>query len=285
MKKVVKVIIGIFVAAVFIRAVVVMGEIEKSSIINEDTIAVLDIDGTILDSDRTIKMLKELKDNQHVKGIVIRVNSPGGAVNPSMEIYNYINKLGKKVYVAMGSVAASGGYLISLGGDRIYAEPSTVTGSIGVIMNLVNTAELTDKIGIRSVVLKTGEFKDTGSPSREMTEKDKEVLYAVLYDMYDQFVNIVASRRALSKDVVLKLADGRIYTGNMAYNEKLVNKLGSWMDAVNDMKEDLRLPDIKYYEVPKEQTTLEKILSAASQTELTKVLSSKTGFFYLADIY
>ena len=202
-----------------------------------------------------------------------------------MEIYDYILNLGKPVYAAMGSVAASGGYLISLGADSIYAEPSTITGSIGVIMNLVNTQELMGKIGIESIVIKSGEFKDAGSPSRPMTEKDREVLNAVLMDMYNQFIDIVIKRRGLSKEKVLALADGRIYTGNMAQKEGLVNHIGSYQKAFEDMKEKLNKPNLVLYEEPKEKTMLEKLTEATSRTELNKILTTKTGFFYMTEIY
>ena len=245
----------------------------------------MEINGQIFDSKQAIDTLKKYKENPLVEGVVIKVDSPGGAVTPSMEIYDYILTLGKPVYAAMGSVAASGGYLISLGADSIYAEPSTITGSIGVIMNLVNTQELMDKIGIKSVVLKSGEFKDSGSPARQMTEKDKEVLNQVLMDMYYQFTDIVIQRRGLSKEKVMALADGRIYTGKMAQSNGLVNNLGSWEKAVKDMKAKLNKEDLETYIEPKEKTILEKLTEATSNTELNKMITTKTGFFYLAEIY
>ncbi|MDE7169655.1 MAG: signal peptide peptidase SppA [Mucispirillum sp.] len=287
MKKWIKVIIAVCIAAVFIRAVAVMAGFNKKGGITGDSIAVIDFKGEIYESASFIDALRELKENNLVKGVVIRVNSPGGAVTPSMEIYDYILKMGKPVYAAMGSVAASGGYLISLGADSIYAEPSTITGSIGVIMNLVNTQELMEKIGIQSVVIKSGVYKDSGSPARPMTEGDREVLNAVLMDMYHQFTDIVASRRGLTKEDTLKLADGRIYTGKMAHEVKLINKLGSWRDAADDMKSKLNLPNINYYEVPEKKTLLEELLEMSSMSwikETGKALQRNSGFFYLSEI-
>ena len=286
MKKWVKIIVAVVIALVFIRALAVMAGLSSTSVgITSPSIAVMDISGQIFDSKSVIEKLDEYKDNPLVEGVIIRVDSPGGAVNPSMEIYNHVLTLGKPVYAAMGSVAASGGYLISLGADAIYAEPSTITGSIGVIMNLVNTQELMGKIGIESIVIKSGEFKDAGSPSRPMTEKDREVLNAVLMDMYNQFVDIVIKRRGLSKEKVLALADGRIYTGNMAQKEGLVNHIGSYQKAFEDMKEKLNKPNLVLYEEPKEKTMFEKLTEATSRTELNKMLTTKTGFFYMTEIY
>lgn len=286
MKKWIKVILAVLIVVVFFRAMLVMtGYTGETTGIQAPSIAVMEINGQIFDSKQAIDTLKKYKENPLVEGVVIKVDSPGGAVTPSMEIYDYILTLGKPVYAAMGSVAASGGYLISLGADSIYAEPSTITGSIGVIMNLVNTQELMGKIGIKSVVLKSGEFKDSGSPARQMTEKDKEVLNQVLMDMYYQFTDIVIQRRGLSKEKVMALADGRIYTGKMAQSNGLVNNLGSWEKAVKDMKAKLNKEDLETYIEPKEKTMLEKLTEATSNTELNKMITTKTGFFYLAEIY
>lgn len=285
MKKWIKVIIVIVIFVVFARALLVLSGVETSSGLTKPSVAVMDISGQIFESSSAIDTLKRLKDNPLVEGIVVRVDSPGGAVNPSMEIYDYILNLGKPVYAAMGSVAASGGYLISLGADTIYAEPSTITGSIGVIMNLVNTQELMDKIGIKSVVLKSGAYKDAGSPARQMTEQDKKVLNNVLMDMYYQFTDIVIQRRGMTKEKVMALADGRIYTGRMAHKEGLINHIGSWRKAVADMKEKLNKPSLEIYEVPVPKTMLERLTETSSKSELGKILSSKTGFFYLAEIY
>lgn len=285
MKKWIKVIIAVVIFAIFARALIVLSGMESGDVITKPSIAVMDISGQIFESSSAIEILKKLKNNPLVEGVIVRVDSPGGAVTPSMEIYDYILNLGKPVYAAMGSVAASGGYLISLGADSIYAEPSTITGSIGVIMNLVNTQELMDKIGVKSVVLKSGAYKDAGSPARQMTEQDKKVLNDVLMDMYYQFTDIVIQRRGLEKEKVMQLADGRVYTGRMAQKNGLINHLGSWRKAADDMKDKLNKPDLEIYEVPAPKTMLEKLTETSSKTELGKIISTKTGFFYLAEIY
>lgn len=285
MKKWIKVIIAVVIFVIFARALIVLSGMESGDVITKPSIAVMDISGQIFDSSSAIETLKKLKNNPLVEGVIVRVDSPGGAVTPSMEIYDYILNLGKPVYAAMGSVAASGGYLISLGADSIYAEPSTITGSIGVIMNLVNTQELMDKIGVKSVVLKSGAYKDAGSPARQMTEQDKKVLNDVLMDMYYQFTDIVIQRRGLAKEKVMQLADGRVYTGRMAQKNGLINHLGSWRKAADDMKDKLNKPNLEVYEVPAPKTMLEKLTETSSKTELGKIISTKTGFFYLAEIY
>lgn len=287
--KLFKFMLALLVIIIVVRAVLVMsgtGSISKT-VIKKDSIAVIDIDGGIFGSSEIIEQLKELKDNPLVKGIVIRVNSPGGAVTPSMEIYDYILTLGKPVYAAMGTVAASGGYLISLAADTIYAEPSTITGSIGVIMNLVNTQELMDKIGIKSVVLKSGAYKDSGSSSREMTEGDKKVLNAVLMDMYNQFVDIVSKRRGLKRDEVLKLADGRIYTGRMAEKVNLVNELGSWRTAAENMKKNkFNNAPLDIVEIPRKKTFLEELASSALPFDMKSSFGMKDSqFLYYAEIH
>lgn len=285
MKKWIKIIIAVVIFVVFARAILVLSGMETAAGLTKPSIAVMDISGQIFESASAIETLKKLKNNPLVEGVIIRVDSPGGAVAPSMEIYDYILNLGKPVYAAMGSVAASGGYLISLGADSIYAEPSTITGSIGVIMNLVNTQELMDKIGVKSVVLKSGAYKDAGSPAREMTEQDKKVLNDVLMDMYYQFTDIVIQRRGLAKEKVMQLADGRVYTGRMAQKNGLINHIGSWRKAADDMKDKLNKPNLEVYEVPAPKTMLEKLTETSSKTELGKIISTKTGFFYLAEIY
>lgn len=285
MKKWIKVIIAVVIFVIFARALIVLSGMESGDVITKPSIAVMDISGQIFDSSSAIETLKKLKNNPLVEGVIVRVDSPGGAVTPSMEIYDYILNLGKPVYAAMGSVAASGGYLISLGADSIYAEPSTITGSIGVIMNLVNTQELMDKIGVKSVVLKSGAYKDAGSPARQMTEQDKKVLNDVLMDMYYQFTDIVIQRRGLAKEKVMQLADGRVYTGRMAQKNGLINHIGSWRKAADDMKDKLNKPNLEVYEVPAPKTMLEKLTETSSKTELGKIISTKTGFFYLAEIY
>lgn len=286
MKKPIKYILVVIIILIFASFFVAKSSFEDKMVgPTSPSIAIVDMEGQILSGEAFIKKMEILKKDPLVKGVIVRVNSPGGAVTPSMQMYEYTRDFGKPVYAAMGSVAASGGYLLSLGANKIYAEPSTVTGSIGVIMNLVNTQELTDKIGIKNVTLKTGTFKDAGSPSRELTEEDRKVLNEVLYDMYYQFTDIVAERRKLTKNEVLKLADGRVYTGNMAKKVKLVDEIGNWRKAFDDMKKALGNDKLKKYEVIDEKTFLEQLLETSIPKGIRKMLSNETGFFYLSEIH
>ncbi len=179
--------------------------------------------------------LKTYAKNPFIKAIVLRIDSPGGGVSASQEIYNEINKVktkGKKIVVSMGAVAASGGYYISCPADIIVANPGTLTGSIGVIMEYPMVEELLKKLGIKMEVIKSREHKDIGSPFRKMTEREKQLLSNVVTDIYQQFVDVVSTNRNLSKDKVLDLADGRILSGQQAQKLGLVDSLGSYEDAI-----------------------------------------------------
>ena len=255
-------------------------EITPENMIKNDVIATIDFSGQILDSDKFITNIEKLVKSEKVKGIIVKVNSPGGAITPSFNIYNYIMTIEKPVYVAMDSVAASGGYLIALGADKIYAMPTTITGSIGVIMSLVNMEELFDKIGIKSVVLKSGKFKDIGNPDKTMTEEETALMMEVINDMYEQFVNAVASRRNLQVSEVKEVADGRIFTGSMAEKLKLVDNLGSYNDAFVDMKIALENDKLELYEYKEEKVFLDKLNRGTGIDKLIET-NSGAGFYYL----
>lgn len=245
-------------------------------------VAVIKMTGIIYESDSLIEKLKEYEKNDNIKGIIIRVNSPGGLVTPSQELYNYILTLKKPVYAAMGSVAASGGYYLALAANKVYAMPSTVTGSIGVIMNLSNHQELMDKIGIESKVIKSGKFKDIGSPNREMTEEEEMVLGEVVMDMYEQFVQAVSSRRNLPEEEVRIYADGRIFTGRMAKDYGLIDRLGSYRDAFVDMKNQLNIDTLELYEPKEKKSVYEQLMEGI--THISNRLLAPMGLYYLADI-
>ena len=261
MKKYIKIILFVILAVIFVRAMLVMVGMGNDKPTSDNRVAIIDFDGEIFSSNNFVKQLEKLKKDKTVKGIIIRVNSPGGAVAPSNAIYDYIVSIDKPVYVAMGSVAASGGYLISLGADKIYAMPSTITGSIGVIMTLLNTEELMKKIGVKSVILKSGKYKDAGNPDREMTEDERRVLMSVVLDLYEQFVETVASRRNMKIEDVKKVADGRIFTGKMAKELKLVDNLGTWREAYQEMKNSLNIKDLEYFEVEEPKEWWQEILN------------------------
>lgn len=199
-----------------------------------DKIALVRIEGVILDSRDIIKELKEYSKDPSVKGIVLRVNSPGGAVAPAQEIYREILKIKekKKVVVSMGSVAASGGYYISCPADKIVANAGTLTGSIGVIMEIPNIEGLMKKIGIETQVIKSGRHKDTASVFKSLTPEEKRILQEVLNDVHEQFIEAVSKGRNMKIEDIRKLADGRIFTGRMAKEVGLVDELGNIEDAI-----------------------------------------------------
>ncbi|MGQ9707343.1 MAG: signal peptide peptidase SppA [bacterium] len=192
------------------------------------------IEGTITDSRELVRQLRTLTKNPQVKGILIRVESPGGGVTPAHEIYSEIKRTkeqGKPVVVSMGAVAASGGYYVSAPANVIVANPGTLTGSIGVIMELPVIRGLLEKIGMKVEVIKSREAKDIGSPFREMTEKDRQLLQGVVDDVYNQFLEVVSTARAIPVDRLKLIADGRILTGKQALEFGLVDTLGTLEDA------------------------------------------------------
>ncbi|ALA56796.1 signal peptide peptidase SppA [Nitrospira moscoviensis] len=202
----------------------------------EDRIALIRVEGVILDSHETVGELKKFSENPSVKAIVLRIDSPGGGVVPSQEIHDAVQRVrtknNKAVIASMGSVAASGGYYIAAATDRIVANPGTLTGSIGVIMETANVEGLLQKIGVEGVVIKSGKYKDVGSPLRKMSEEERGLLQTVMDDVHKQFIEAVAAGRALEVTDVQALADGRIFTGRQAKEARLVDELGDLEDAI-----------------------------------------------------
>jgi protease IV len=198
-------------------------------------VGVVELLGPIYDSERVVKQLETFGEQKSVKAIVFRIESPGGYVAPSQEIYAAAKRVrdgGKPIVVSMGTVAASGGYYAACGADTIVANPGTTTGSIGVVAEFVNVRKLLEKIGVRFETFKSGRFKDTGSPYRELTEADKAYLQSWIDDAYGQFVDVVAAERRLPKGAVLRIADGRVFTGKQAKEIGLVDVLGDYRDAI-----------------------------------------------------
>lgn len=207
------------------------------SAVGHEKIALVRVEGAILDSQQTINDLQTFGEDPGIKAVVIRIDSPGGGVAPSQEIYAAVKRLRSKyektVIASLGTVAASGGYYIAVAADRIIANPGTVTGSIGVIMQLANLEELLKKIGVQNVVIKSGRYKDIGSPFRPMSEEDRDLLQSVMDDAHRQFIEAVAEGRSLDIADVELLADGRIFTGQQAKDTLLVDELGDLQDAIN----------------------------------------------------
>ncbi|MDX2348162.1 MAG: signal peptide peptidase SppA [Nitrospirota bacterium] len=202
----------------------------------KEGVAIVRVEGPIMDSSQAVAELEAFGDNPMVKAIVVRIDSPGGGVAPSQEIYNAVKRVRKEqnktVVASMGTVAASGGYYIAVATDRILANPGTLTGSIGVIMQMANFQELLEKVGVKSVVIKTGKFKDLGSPFRPMVEEEWQLLEAVMHDTLSQFIEAVAEGRSMDAAEVEQLADGRIFTGRQAKSVLLIDEIGDLHDAI-----------------------------------------------------
>ncbi|MBI1806485.1 MAG: signal peptide peptidase SppA [Ignavibacteria bacterium] len=198
-------------------------------------IAVVNLTGTILTSEETVRQFKKYRDDHSIKGILFRVDSPGGGVVASQEIYEEVKKTresGKPVVVSMGSLAASGGYYVSCGANRIVANPGTLTGSIGVISQFMHFDPLMNKIGIGVNTIKSGKFKDAGNPFRNMTTADKKYFQTIMDDVHRQFISVVEQERDMEHDSVLAIADGRVFTGEQAVEIGLVDTIGTYEDAL-----------------------------------------------------
>lgn len=211
----------------------------SSSLSFSNKIGVISIEGDINSSWTVLSQLVEYRKDRGIKAIILRINSSGGGVAESQEIYREVMRTReeKSVVVSLGNTAASGGYYIASAGEKIVASPGTITGSIGVVMEVFQYMEILDKIGIRHEVIKSGEFKDVGSSYRELTEREKELLEELMSDIQEQFIEAIATGRDMPVDEVRQIADGRIFTGAMAKELGLVDQLGNFRDAVELAKE------------------------------------------------
>jgi protease-4 len=199
-------------------------------------VAVVELEGLILDVEDVLKDLRSHRDNPAIRAVVVRINSPGGVVGPTQEVHDSLQRLrqaGKPVVASLGAVAASGGYYVAVGADRIYANPGTLTGSIGVLMQMANLENLMKKVGVDYVVVKTGQFKDLGNFSRPMSVEERRVLQALLDDVHGQFIQAVAMGRRLDRADVRRFADGRVFSGAQAKALGMLDELGSLEEAIN----------------------------------------------------
>jgi len=222
-------------SSLFLLLVIAAFFLSKWPLLGSEKVALVTIEGVIVDSKEVIEQLERHRLNPSVKAIVVRINSPGGAVAASQEIYKGLLKLresGKPVVASMGSVAASGGYYIASAADQIMANPGSITGSIGVIMQIPNISGLMQKIGVKAVVIKSGEHKDLASAIREPTDAERRILQGVLDDVHSQFIEAVAKSRRMAREKVEALADGRIFSGRQAVALGLVDEVGDLQDAV-----------------------------------------------------
>ncbi len=239
---------AVFFAFLVLAYTAVKGETPRLS--SGPRIGVVPIEGIIgvdgrsgVDSDDVLRLLKRYADDSDMKAVVVRIDSPGGAVAPSQEIYDELRRIGedKVVVCSMGNVAASGGLYIAMGCDRIVAEPGTLTGSIGVISQFVNVKGLADRFSVKMETVKSGRLKDAGNPFRDMTPEDRAYWQSLVDQVYRQFVAAVAESRDMAEDDVRKFADGRVLTGEQAQQLGLIDDLGNFHDAVDLAKEDAGL--------------------------------------------
>lgn len=224
-------LIGIF----FLLLMVLAGSVfEKRTLTWGERVGVVTIEGVIRNSQEISRQLDDYGKDGSIKAVVIRIDSPGGGVTPSQEIHDAVLavKTKKKVVASMGSVAASGGYMIACAADRIVANPGTITGSISAMMHFANVQELLRKIGLKSSVVKSGRFKDIGSPTRPMTEDERALIQSLVDDTYEQFLDIVAKGRRIPMEDLRRMADGRLFTGKQAQKLGLVDELGDLRHAV-----------------------------------------------------
>jgi len=233
-----------------------------------EKIVVLEVNGVIQDTgedvtsffesvgyqhQKFLQMIEEAGEDDTVKGIILRVNSPGGGVVESAEIHKKLTELKEKydkpIYVSMGTVAASGGYYISTPATKIFAAPDTLTGSLGVIIQGINYSELAEKYGVKFETIKSGPYKDIMSPTREISEEEREILQSMVDNAYEGFVDVIANGRNMSEAEVREIADGRIYDGRQAKELNLVDDLAYFDDVIHLMKKDLNIKNaqvIKY---------------------------------------
>lgn len=232
------IVLGAFFFGIVFLASLLSGNKRTSTtlqMVGADKVALVKLEGLLINAEPVVEELNDYAEDSSVKAIVLRIDSPGGGVVVSQEIYNAVKnarKEGKKVVVSMGTVAASGGYYVAAAADRIVANPGTLTGSIGVKMEFANIEKLLEKIGVKGMVVKAGEYKDVGSPFREMSAQEKKLLQDVIDDVHGQFIKAVAEGRNMQEAEVRAIADGRIFTGRQALDLKLVDQLGDLADSI-----------------------------------------------------
>lgn len=250
-----------------VRLLLFDGE-ETKNLFSDKFFGLVHVEGVIFDSQPVIEFIDELEENPKVKGVILRIESPGGGVSASQEIFRAIKKLNEKkpVVASMGSVAASGGYYVAAPAKAILANPGTITGSIGVRMELTNLMGLMDTLGVAHESIVSGKLKDAGSPYRELTQEERAYFQGVVADLFDQFVTDVAEGRKLSPEKVKEIADGRVLTGRQAQVEGLVDGLGGLDDAKNLLKKFTGVPDdtdVPLIEGPvEEEAVWEELLSS-----------------------
>src|SRR5690554_108152 len=248
--------------------------------VGPNQIGVVEILGPITESKKTVKDLHRFAKDENIKAIVVRIDSPGGAVAPSQEMFQAVQRAAqeKPLVVSMGSTAASGGYYIAIGAPHIIANPGTVTGSIGVISQVFGVKGLLDTLDVQVHTLKTGPYKDTGSPFREFNAQDQQYLNALIADIYEQFVSDIAHARKLELAEVRALADGRVFTGRQAKDHQLIDELGSMRDAIDWVKAQAKIEDDETLVYPPEEGKglLSAMIKGATETAVQEIRAQQT---------
>ncbi len=246
-------------------------------------IAIIDVKGVISDYMFIIDNIQRAQNDPSIKAVVIAVDSPGGSVGAAQEIYSAVEKLRKHkpVVVSMGNVAASGGYYISVPANVIYANPGTITGSIGVIIQHINISKVLEKLGIKVENIKSGKNKDILFPNNQLTPQQKKLIMETIQDVYNQFLEDVVKYRPINMEVLKKYADGRILTGRQAKKIKLVDKLGNIQDAINEAKNlsGLRGRKVLIIRLKKEEGILKKILD--SKVDISEIIPYSQLFYLM----
>lgn len=249
---------------------------DTASLASEDSYAVVRVEGPIMNTRPLLRWIEKVGRDNSIKGVILRIDSPGGGAAASQELYEAVKALGEKkpVIASMGSVAASGGLMVAMGAQHVVANPSTVTGSIGVRMDVPQLQGLMGKLGLAQQTLTTGKFKDAGSTTRPMTPEEKQYLGRILQDMHDQFVQLVAEGRKMPVDKVHAVADGRIFTGREARELGIVDELGGQNDAVATLHKTLDLKkSLKRVEQPKESKLWKELMESVLGVDLSVALS------------
>jgi protease-4 len=254
-----------------------------------DKIGVVDLDGVIATPGPVVKQLKTFADDDSIKAIIIHVNSPGGGVAASEEIYREVKRIRdekkKRIVASIETVGASGAYYVSSATNKIYADKGSVVGSIGVIAEWVNYGELLQWAKLKSVILKTGEFKDTGTPTRDLTPAEKAYLQGLIDNMFHQFIQAVADGRAMKFDDVKAIADGRVWTGEQAMSMKLVDQLGDFQAAVEDTAKSVNIKGEPTLVRPEKdrKSLMDLLFGDVSEYLPTKesIMDQHVGFYYM----
>jgi len=282
------VIMGAVLYLLFYKAGAHSGSKSGQTFSLSDKIGVVPVEGVISNSQEVSDNIDEFAKDNSITAVVLRIDSPGGGVAASQEIYEAVKELKKKkkVVVSMGSVAASGGLLIACAADKIVANPGTITGSISAIMQFANVEELFKKIGVKASVVKSGQYKDIGSPLREMTPEERMIIQELVDDIYNQFIDVIVENRQLTREQVVAIADGRVFTGRKAKDLGLVDQLGD-LSAAARLASQLSGKDGKYdlvYPQKKHPSVFDYMFESAAN-QFTRALTQKaekwSGVSYL----